>query len=114
MKKPSTAKEAGQGTYTTFRKVKCCFTPGIEIGEVRLGPPEPGFLLAVLTRHQVLGGLSFLEGAHQPALVFQTIVPLQESYIRVAKCRGQRELVLCTGPSQLFRSKRKEAKQSQL
>lgn len=73
-----------------------CFTPGIQVGEVRLSPPESSLLLAVLAGEQVLGGLPFLERAHQPALVFQAVVPLQEPYIIITRRTGQRRLVLAS------------------
>lgn len=65
------------------------FTSGIQIGEVCLGAPEPGFLLAVLARQQALGRLPFLQGADDPAFVFQAVGPLQEPYIVIARCTGQ-------------------------
>lgn len=64
-------------------------TSGIQVGEVCLGAAEPGFPLAVLARQQVLGGLPLLQGAHDPAFVFQAVGPLQEPYIVIARCTGQ-------------------------
>lgn len=59
-----------------------------QVREVGLRAPEVAIPVTVFTGNQVLGGLPFLEGAYEPALLFQAVGPLQKACSTRSWVRG--------------------------